>query len=147
MLQSHHILWLLCWEMPLFRIVSVVCVGHPECTVFTTMWSLVSWTDSPAKQKYHPLVKWFRRAVSTSTQRPCFEWLEPVILKVQFWLHQFFRPSATSCRIGLMESCTCHCHCCGGPRPSGWPPWLATPPKLHIMTQAALWSHVWVVVI
>ena len=48
-----------------------------------------------------------------------------------------FRPSATLCRIGLMESRTCHCR--GGPSPPGW---LIPPPKLHIMMWAALWSHV-----
>ncbi len=41
----------------------------------------------------------------------------------------FFRPSATSCRIGLMESRTCHCRWCGGPPP--WlPPLAGYPPKV-----------------
>ena len=34
-----------------------------------------------------------------------------------------------------MELCLCH-------RGGGPPPWLATLPKLHVMKQAALWSHV-----
>ena len=55
-----------------------------------------------------------------------------------------FRPSATSCRIGLMESRLRRCHRCRGgpPPPLADAPWLATPPKLHITMRAALWSHV-----
>ncbi len=49
-----------------------------------------------------------------------------------------FRPSATSCRIGLMES-RLHHRCHGGPPPLASYP----PPKLHVTTtRAALWSHV-----
>ncbi len=54
-----------------------------------------------------------------------------------------FRLSMTVSQIGPMESHTCCC-CHGGPPP---PHWLATPPKLHVMMWAALWSHVWVVVV
>ncbi len=43
-------------------------------------------------------------------------------------LGRFFRPSATLCRIGLMESCLHH-HCHGGPPPlASRPPRLADPP-------------------
>ncbi len=54
------------------------------------------------------------------------EWSAKAVFDVtQHWVHfqlSVFRPSATVSRIGLMESCTCHCHWCGGP------PWLADPP-------------------
>ncbi len=46
-----------------------------------------------------------------------------------FW-YLVFRPSATVSRMGLMESCTCHCR--GGPPPTPWLtplPWLANPPR------------------
>ncbi len=60
-------------------------------------------------------------------------------------MDKLFRPSATVSRIGLMVSRGRRCR--GGPPPP--PPWLATPPppKLLAMMQAALWSHVWVVVV
>ena len=50
---------------------------------------------------------------------------EFVELPVVCMAEEFFRPSATLCRIGLMES-RLHHHCChGGPPPY----WLATPPQ------------------
>ncbi len=51
---------------------------------------------------------------------------QPNVWFLLFWACQcspVFRPSATVSRIGLMESCTYHCHCRGGP-----PPLLADPP-------------------
>ncbi len=65
----------------------------------------------------------------------CCMQLSGVFLVEADFQSQFFRPSATVSRIGLLESCLhCRCHWCGGPPPpppAGWltpPGWL--PPKV-----------------
>ncbi len=61
---------------------------------------------------------WWRQLFSVFAFVFRFTFLCRLCLPNLWWCHNFdfFRPSATASRFGLMESCTC-CHCCGGPPP------------------------------